>query len=189
MKRPSSSFTLFLAALLFYPPWVMAQPTRDASNTSGSTLKPIEVRASTLFGLTYSIDEEVLWRDRDFEDLIFPLHDYEATRLLKRSESSGSVGGILGLVGIGGLVTGFTGILGSPSDKQTPFWVTAVGAALTFEISGFFLSEAKSTKFNAVQRYNRFALGQEHVLPQVPANEKSLLDFEPSPKAGKGPPK
>lgn len=155
-----------------------------AQNVSGQTgivehkLKPIEISYTTLTGLFYSLDHEILRDDKDFESLIFPLNDYESIRLLKRSENSASTGKVLRYIGLAGLLTGLTGILAVPSNQQTPFWLTAIGGGLSIDISGFFQTEAQTTKFNCVQRYNRFARGEEQVLPKATEDEKSLLDFD-----------
>src|SRR5581483_1764906 len=119
-----------------------------------------------------------------------------ATRLLKKSESSESNGKIFGTVGFLGLVTGLVGILKTSSSQQTPFLITAIGGAVSFDIGNLFQTEAQTSKFNSVQRYNRFARGEEQVLPQTPQDEKALLNFNSSPavlgpgtdgKAGKRP--
>ena len=160
------------------PLWALGQENCPMPSPLNLTLKPIVVQDSTLFGLTYSLNDEMLLNQKDFEDIIFPLNDFESIRLLKRSASSGSVAGIFHLIGIGGVLTGLTGILASPNNRQIPYWITAIGGGITFEISGFFQSEAGTARFNAVQRYNRFARGEMQVLPQTPKDEKSLLKFD-----------
>ena len=163
-----------------------AQNNPDQPGATNHKLKPIDISYTTLTGLCYSVDHEFLGNDKDFEGLIFSLNDYESTRLLKRSESSASTGQILRYIGLAGLLTGVTGILAVPSNQQTPFWLTAIGAGLSIDISGFFQSESQTTKFNCVQRYNRFARGEEQVLPKATEDEKSLLYFD---KKGNSPEK
>lgn len=140
-------------------------------------MRPIEVHSSTLFGLQYSLDDSPLLSYRDFEELIAPLRDQEATRLLRKSESSALSGSILRLLGFAGALTGAAGLLTGSSNEQTGFLLTAAGGGICINIGGLFQSESQSAKFNCVQRYNRFARGEEHVLPEAPADEKSLLDF------------
>jgi hypothetical protein len=53
--------------------------------------------------------------------------------------------------------------------------LVALGGDVTFDIGLLFATESQTTKFNAVQRYNRFAYGREQMLPQTPMDEKSLL--------------
>jgi hypothetical protein len=139
--------------------------------------KPIEIHFTTVEGLRYTLGDDLLARDKDFEELVFPLGDFEATRLLKKSESSQLTGQILKGIGLAGLVTGLAGLLSTSSGQQTPFWLTAAGGGILFDIGGFFQSEAQTSKFNCVQRYNRFARGEEQVLPKAPQDEKSLLNF------------
>ncbi len=128
-------------------------------------------------GLQYSVDRRLLVHYQDFEELVLPLRDYETERLLKRSEVSDENSKIFGVLGLAGMATGLIGLLTSPSSQQTPFWVTAIGGAVAFDVGSLFQSEAQTAKFNCVQRYNRFALGEEQVLPPGPTDEKSLLNF------------
>jgi hypothetical protein len=168
-------FTFLVMGCLFE-----ASAQEDLINTKSvsAKLKPVEIHYATLTGLCYSIDNELLVRNKDFEDLIFPLRDYETIRLLKRSESSTSTGEIIKIIGLAGVVTGITGLLTSPVEQHTPFWLTAIGGGISFDLGGLFQSEAQTTKFNAIQRYNRFVRGEEQVLPQTPLDEKSLLKFD-----------
>ncbi len=176
---------LFLLGLfsLAYSPGFAQVPPRQPVNTD-QKLKPIEIHYATLTGLSYSLDSEFLFNDKEFENLIFPLNDYETTRLLKRSESSSSAGEIIKIIGFAGLLTGLTGLATSPSNQQAPFWITAITGGITIEISGFFQLEAQTAKFNCVQRYNRFARGEEQILPKATEDDKSLLDFD---KTGNSP--
>ncbi len=112
---------------------------------------------------------------KEFEDLIYPLNDFEASRLLKSSESSKDNSSIFGLSGLTGLVVGVVGLLTTPSNEQTPFWITAISGGVLWDISGLLGSESEASKFNCVQRYNRFADGKEQILPKVSQDEKSLL--------------
>ena len=155
-----------------------AQVTLISKTPDTAKLKPIEIHYSTLSGLCYSLDCEFLMSDKNFEDLINPLNDYEAIRLLKRSESSASTAPIFEIIGLAGVITGVTGLLTSPSEQHTPFWITAIGGGISFDVGGLFQTEAQTAKFNAVQRYNRFARGDEQILPQTPLDEKSLLKFD-----------
>jgi hypothetical protein len=129
-----------------------------------------------LLGVLYQHEGVYLLQDRQFEELVNPLRDYEATRLLKNSESAGDIGRILHWVGGAALVGGATGLLTGSSDQQTTFWLTSAGGALTFNIGSFFEMGARSDRFNCVQRYNRFARGEEQVLPAA-EDEKSLMDL------------
>lgn len=165
--------------LLFFvfPCLLFAQTTSVATTAGSSKMKPIEVEYHTVGGLQYSVDGRFLSRYEDLKELISPVRDYELNRLLKRSESSDLNSKVFGLAGFAGLATGVVGLLTSPSNQQTPFWLTAIGGGVLIDIGGLFQSEAQTTKFNCVQRYNRFARGEEQVLPQTPADEKQLLDF------------
>lgn len=166
--------------VFFLPGLLLAQGVSPSAISNDLKLRPVEVEYHTVGGLHYSVDGESLNRYGDFEELISPLRDYELNRLLKCSESSDFNSKIFGVAGFAGLATGVIGLLTSPSNQQTPFWLTAVGGGVLIDIGGLFQSEAQTTKFNCIQRYNRFARGEEQVLPQAPTNEKELLDFGPA---------
>ena len=163
-------------ALWGWSPVLFAMDT-DPSPSPTPNRSPIDIHYTTLGGLQYSIREVPLSRDVDLEGLIQPLGDYETMRLLKRAEASDSLGRVLGGAGFLGLATGVVGILTTSRSGQTPFWITAIGSGLLYNIGGLFRQEAQTAKFNSVQRYNRFARGEEQPLPQTPKDEKSLLDF------------
>ncbi len=178
VRRKPITFLIFLAVGI---PCGLRAQENSINTTSGSVkLKPIEVNYTTLSGLCYSINDNFLAGNKDFEKIIFPVNDYEAIRLLKRSESSASTGQIFKIIGLLGVATGITGLLTSPVEQYAPFWITAIGGGISFDVGGLFQSEAQTAKFNAIQRYNRFARGEYQVLPQAPLDEKSLLKFDKS---------
>lgn len=170
-------FIILWGAEASFQALAQAQPASPASG-----LRPVEVRFSTLGGLRYAIDDVPLSSYADLERIISPLHDYEASRLLKRSESSDSNSKIFSGAGVVGLLSGLAGILANSPDKRAPFWITAAAGGVCFDIGMLFRSESSTSKFNCVQRYNRFARGEEQVLPQGPSDEKSLLSFPAKPE-------
>ena len=159
-----------------------AAQNETASRTTTSPYKAIEVNYTTIGGFRYFTQDNSYLSDKDMEELIYPLRDFEASRLLKKSEASQATAGLLNLTGLVGVVTGIVGLLAAPADQQAPYLITAIGGAVVFDIGSFFKTESQTARFNSVQRYNRFARGEEQVLPQVPADEKSLLDFGKSEK-------
>jgi hypothetical protein len=138
------------------------------------------MRLSVLGGMQYSLDGSSLDSYREFEDIIAPLGDYEATRLLKSSESSKDLSRIFGWPGFAALAVGVTGLLTAPSNEQTGFWITAIAGGISMDIGAFLGVDAESAKFNCVQRYNRFAYGKEQILPKAPQDEKTLLPVGPA---------
>jgi hypothetical protein len=175
MYRSINRFLFILLAWLgFLPLWAQT-PTATPASSSSLELKPIDARFSTLSGLSYTQGGEELKNYGDFQEVLAPIHDFEARRLLNKSESSLLDSKLLESLGLVSAIVGVTGLLTSSSNQQTPFWITAVGGAVLFDIGTFFGTEAQTCKFNAVQRYNRFAYGREQVLPQVPTDAKSLL--------------
>ncbi len=185
----SPTVTMPLLFLMFsFPRLISAQESADSSHLSEPKLKPIEIEYHTLGGLQYSLDGRLLTRYQDLRNIVLPLGDYESERLLKRSESSDVNSQIFGTVGFVSFVTGVAGLLTSGSRQQTPFWVTAIGGGVLIDVGSLFQSEAQTTKFTCVQRYNRFARGEEQILPKGPTDEKSLLNFgsEDDSKTSKG---
>jgi hypothetical protein len=172
---------VFLVLALFFlfavPVWSqtsMATPAATAAVTF--TLQPIDTRFTTLEGLTY---EQSGYELRSYEDLqtaLNPLKDYETHRLLARSIETDGLGRLFKVVGLLGVAGGLVG-LGTTNNlnDQTAFLLTALGGEVTFDIGLLFATESQTTKFNAVQRYNRFAYGREQMLPQTPVDEKLLL--------------
>lgn len=179
MKSLSASTITLLSLFLvfFFPGLIAAQGNTDSPHSDELKLKSIEIEYHTLGGLQYSMDGRFLTRYQDFQDIVLPLRDYETERLLKRSETSEVQSQIFGVAGFVGLVTGVAGLLTSSSNQQAPFWVTAIGGGILIDIGGLFQTEAQTTKFNCIQRYNRFARGEEQILPKGPVDEKSLLNF------------
>ena len=168
--KPFFCFTSVLVLGFFT--WVSARG--EFSTTSSSQLKAIEVNYTTVGGFRYYTDENPYITDKDLGEMLTPLRDYEINRLFQKSQSSQSISGILNLAGMVGVATGLVGLLAAPSDQQAPYLVTAIGGAVVFDIGSFFKTESQTAKFNCVQRYNRFARGQEQTLPPA-ADEKSLM--------------
>jgi hypothetical protein len=177
--RPFRSliFTWIALATLFCTP-ASAQKITISSGSVTLELTPIKIDYTTMGGLQYSFEEVSLTEYRQFEILVSPLRDYEATRLLKRSEAASLNATIFGVAGFLSLATGVVGMLTSHKDQQGGFLAAAIGGAITWDIGQLFQSEARTTKFNCVQRFNRFARGEEQVLPATPQDEKSLIEFD-----------
>jgi hypothetical protein len=173
----SLAFIWFALATLFSAP-AWAQSIKISSGSVTLDLTPIKIHYTTLEGLQYSFEEVPLTEYRQFEILVSPLRDYEATRLLKRSEAASLNATIFGVAGFLSLATGVVGILTSNKDQQGGFLAAAIGGAITWDIGQLFQSEARTTRFNCVQRFNRFARGEEQVLPDTPQDEKSLIEFD-----------
>ena len=174
MARSFLSAFLLLAVFLIVD-IVWAQVSQDVSVVPAVVGHPIDMRLNFLGGMDYSLDGYPLYTYGEFENLIAPLGDYEATRLLRSSEHSKDISDIFGLPGFVALGVGITGLLAAPSKDQTGFWITTIAGGISWDISGFFGKDAESSKFNCVQRYNRFAYGREQILPKTPRDEKSLL--------------
>jgi hypothetical protein len=158
-----------------------------ANKTSG--LSPIHTHFSTLGGFEYQCAGKKLESDKDFSPFFESSNDFEVQRLFKDSQGSGTAGTILETVGGAGCVGSAVGYFSTNNsgDKTGCAWVF-ISSAVVGLVGDWFLKDAESSKFNAVQRYNRFARGQEAVLPKGPENEKDLLNFgSPDSKAGKNP--
>ncbi len=138
-------------------------------------LMPIDARLTTLDGLTYTQRGDEVKSYQDFHAIFDPLNDFETERLINHSESALVTPKLVEAAGLIGVVVGVVELLTSLPSQQTPWWITAAGGAVVFDIGTFFGADAQTSKFNAVQRYNRFAYGREQVLPQAPTDEKSML--------------
>ncbi len=171
---------LVILALFFLPVISLSAqtptPTPSAAQAVTLSLHPIDTRFSTLGGMSYVTDGQELQTYTDFREVIGPLKDYEAGRLLDRSQTTDDVARILKIVGFLGVAGGLVAYATTnDTNSQTAFLLTALGGEVTFDVGLLFASESQTTKFNAVQRYNRFAYGREQILPQTPTDEKSLL--------------
>ena len=137
---------------------------------------PIQTRWSFWDGMEYSLNGEKLSGTSSLEDAIFPLNDPESTRLLKNSETTGWIGGIGWTLGTLTAGWGAGNLLfnDSPSTNSThvAFLLTGLGVDLIASLWGL---DSQSSKYNAVERYNRVVRGEDQPLPQAPVDEKSLL--------------
>ena len=170
VRRTLPAFLILSCAL---PVW--SQTSTATPDPSAVVGHPVKIEYLAIGGFQYELDGSSLNSFGQFEDLIYPLNDFEATRYLKGSEASKENSRIFALTGLAGLTVGVIGLLTAPSNEQTPFWITAISGELLWDISGLLGSESEAGKFNCVQRYNRFADGKEQILPKTPADEKSLL--------------
>ena len=172
--------TLFVFLILSCA--VPVRPQTSAATLDPSTVigHPVRIEYLAIGGFRYDLDCSPLTGYKEFEDLIYPLNDFETTRFLKGSEASKDNSRILGLAGLLGVTVGMIGLLTAPSNEQTPFWISSIGGGLLWDISALLGSESEAAKFNCVQRYNRFADGKEQILPKTPQDEKSLLPVGPA---------
>ncbi len=150
-------------------------PSVTAAASVTFNLIPIDTRLTTLDGLTYIQRGDEVKSYQDFHTIFDPLNDFETERLIKHSESALVTSKLVESAGLIGVMMGVVGLLTSSSNQQNPWWITSMGGAVVFDIGTFFGADAQTSKFNAVQRYNRFAYGREAVLPQAPTDEKSML--------------
>jgi hypothetical protein len=141
-------------------------------------LNPIHTHFSTLNGFEYECAGKRLGGSEDFKPLFDASNDHEVTRLFDDSQGAGTTGTILEVTGGAGCLGTAVGYLSASNsgDKTAYAWGFASSAVVAL-VGDLFLKGAESSKFNAVQRYNRFARGQEAVLPSGPENEKDLLNF------------
>ncbi|HXL73927.1 MAG TPA: hypothetical protein VN963_09920, partial [bacterium] len=176
MLRSLTLFVIFLIApLTLCAQTATVTPTATAAASVTLNLIPIDTRFSTIDGLTYTQSGDEVKSYQDFHQIFDPINDFETERLINHSESTQVTSKLVESAGLIGVVAGVAGLLTSSSNQQTPWWITAAGGAVVFDIGTFFGADAQTSRFNAVQRYNRFAYGREQVLPQAPADEKSML--------------
>lgn len=142
--------------------------------------QPIETKMDLgLFGLIgggmkYTLGGKPIDRNEDFRSLIYPLHDTEASDLIRGAQDAHLVAWMFYVSGVG------AGVDFALTFKPDPFlgvnWfdriATGVVAAQFFwAVGALFDGDAAGQKFNAVQRYNHLLSGQEDAFlgfkPQV----------------------
>src|SRR5690349_16361283 len=133
MTKPVQFICLLATCLSMVMP-TCAQTSPDPATPTEKKMKPLEISFATLGGLTYSLDGIPVRDYRQFEELVDPLRDFEASRLLKKSENSDFQGKIFRLAGFAGLVTGLVGILATSSNQQAPFWLTGAGGGILINV-------------------------------------------------------
>jgi hypothetical protein len=149
-----------------------------SSDLKAKGLSAIKTSWSTWNGFEYESDGKRLADQRDFENKFSATNDFEVQRLFRDSEGQGAAGTWLAILGgAGGLGTAMGYFTSSNTNEKTAYACAFAASTILFGLGECFLKEGESAKFNAVQRYNRFARGQEAVLPQGPKNEKDLLNF------------
>gem|GEM_PF-2496288 len=175
MLRYLSFVTCLIFPLALFAQTATMTPSVTAAASVTFNLIPIDTRLTTLDGLTYIQRGDEVKSYQDFHTIFDPLNDFETERLIKHSESALVTSKLVESAGLIGVMMGVVGLLTSSSNQQNPWWITSMGGAVVFDIGTFFGADAQTSKFNAVQRYNRFAYGREAVLPQAPTDEKSML--------------
>ena len=130
--------------------------TKDAKG-----LNPIHTHFSTLNGFEYECNGKRLGGSEDFKLLFEAANDHEVQRLFNDSVGVGTIGSVLEATGgVGCLGTAVSYLSSSNSGDKTSYaWGFATSAVVAL-VGDLFLKGAESSKFNAVQRYNRFARGQ-----------------------------
>jgi len=175
LLRYLSFVTCLIFPLALFAQTATMTPSVTAAASVTFNLIPIDTRLTTLDGLTYIQRGDEVKSYQDFHTIFDPLNDFETERLIKHSESALVTSKLVESAGLIGVMMGVVGLLTSSSNQQNPWWITSMGGAVVFDIGTFFGADAQTSKFNAVQRYNRFAYGREAVLPQAPTDEKSML--------------
>ncbi len=123
-------------------------------------------------GMKYTIDGRSIDRYEDFQSLIYPLHDTEASDLLREAQAAHFVALMFFVSGVG------AGVDFALVFKPDPFlgvnWFDRiatgfVAAQFFWGVGALFDGDAAGRKFNAVQRYN-------HLLKE---KEDAFLGFTP----------
>jgi hypothetical protein len=159
MKRLFKALSFLLFALA--PGLVFSDP--PSVSAFFPTGQPIETKMNLgLFGLIgggmrYSIDGKPISRYEDFQGLIYPTHDEEATDLLREAQDDHLVAWIFYVSGVAAGVDFALAFKPDPLLGVNWFDRIATGfVAAEFFWSGgsIFEGDAEARKFNAVQRYN-----------------------------------
>ena len=162
MKRfPLKRMSLVMILFVLAPPVFAEREVPESPFTAGS---PIETRMDFgVFGLLgggmrYRVDGRPISRYEDFQCLILPLRDEEATRLLNESQECHFAAWILYVSG--GAVGVDVGVSFKPMVLLGVDWFDRIATGLTaaevfWTVGALLDGSGEARKFNAVQRYNQ----------------------------------
>jgi len=129
-------------------------------------------------GMDYSLAGQKLEDFQDFQDLIQPLQDPEANRLLAQAQDEALIGSLGKLAGSLSAGWGGAHLLFDDSPASHSNHLVFLCAGLGLDLLASLLSDdGQKAKYNAVERYNRLVRGEDNSLPamKLPQDEKSLL--------------
>jgi hypothetical protein len=136
----------------------------QAQAVQNDASSPIETRAVSGFigliggGMEYHLNGQKIDRYQDFKNLIYPLHDPEASNLIRTAEETDFASWMV--FATGAAISADAALVYKPTVVFSVDWLDRVTTAfLTFDLAlGAFTivhNIAEGQKFNAVQRYNR----------------------------------
>jgi len=171
-------FSLFLTVLLilntFLPAWAqtaaetvtpLETPTAVSTPASPTQRLLIDAKFNTISGLQYIQGGEPVAMD-DLDDLFKPEKDPELSRLWGTSKSSGALGGWGIGLGTGVLAGGILVSAEAKGQSNTNIGLgCALGGAVLLVAGSLLNSQAKTTQFSAVQRYNQLTREAQHSSP------------------------
>ncbi len=152
-----------------------AQAARPTAAPTPEKRKPIVCKWTTLEGMRYYYSGAKIADDKSLGNLISPLNDPEANRLMDVSSGSHTSGVVL-LVGgsvclVGGLV-----VAGSNYDNGSQALNSTGTSGLVIALAGlvgdyvglFKIEESRTAQFAAVQRYNAIVHGDDETTWNLP---------------------
>ncbi|HEY5037996.1 MAG TPA: hypothetical protein VIJ93_02880 [bacterium] len=153
---------LIITLVLVFP--CLAKADSGQESHSLSARKVIETKIDLgLFGLlgggmTYSVNGKKITRDEDFQRLIYPLRDEEASKLIHDAREEHFVGALLYLSGV--VVGADLALFFKPNPLVNIDFIDRIGTGLIATqiftgIGAIFDANADGRRYNAVQRYNK----------------------------------
>jgi hypothetical protein len=168
---------LFFSTLLFFTFFGFLQV--QAQSITNETNSPIETQADLGFmailggDMQYSLQGQRIVRYQDFKNLIYPLHDSQASNMIRDAEATDLISWIILSTGVGAAID-IAVFYKPPVVFNSDIPDRAVEAIVLSQIGlGAFAivhNIAEGRKFNAVQRYN-------HLLKDTP--KESSIELNP----------
>jgi|GEM_PF-5829780 len=159
--------------------WAARKKQAPTVSTPTSTPTPSLIDMQMEAGrVHYQFEGQGLYFDKDFQRVVDPLGDPEATRLLDQSRKLRSLHWYFGVPGTVSMIAALTGPdnvriwrEGRGNDWRMGAFL---GGAVLVAVSGVMEGRAYDCRFNAVQRYNRVVRGETKVTLSLPSGERPV---------------
>ncbi|GEM_PF-2000136 len=170
LKKTAAFFSVLILAFLLQSVG-SAQTPQSATAPQPEKRKPIVSKWTTLDGMRYYYAGVKVADDDSLKNLISPLKDPEANRLLDVSSGSHTAG-VVFLVGGTACLIGGLSMAGGNYDSNSQSFNSTGTAGLVVALVGlvgdyvgvFKLEESMTSKFAAVQRYNALVRGEDEAV-------------------------
>ncbi len=189
MLGKTAAWMIILLIGFLSPSLGLAQTAQPTTAPAPEKRHPILMRWKTLLGIHYYyLGVDVKGYD-GLKNIISPLNDPEASRLLTNSRDENQTGAIFTVGGLAMMVGGVVIAGVDPNAQKNPdvidgqetagLVVSAVGLVGAV-VGAFKITDSKADEFNAVQRYNEVVHGDDQTtwnLPK-PGSQTELLTLK-----------